>query len=68
MFPIMLFKIQNSLIYYNTNVLLSKFSKSLNQFTNYDMKLFIQSFNAKTTLEIDNYERFEFLGDAILKF
>ena len=28
MFSIMLFKIQNSLIYYNTNVLLSKFSKS----------------------------------------
>lgn len=68
LFPVILFKVQNSLIYYyNTNCLLHQFPLSFSEAKRIDIKLAMQAFNAKTTMEIENYERLEFLGDAILK-
>ena len=68
MFPVILFKLQNNLIYYyHANALMNQFKYSFGSLHRIDMKLFMQAVNSKTTLEIDNYERLEFLGDAILK-
>ena len=67
--PIILFKLQNSLIYYyNAKCLLNEFKLSLGTLNNIDIKLIMQCLNSKSTLEIENYERLEFLGDSILKF
>ena len=67
--PVLLFKLQNSLIYYyNTKCLLDEFKLSLGTLEKIDIKLIMQCLNSKSTLEIENYERLEFLGDSILKF
>ena len=68
MFPVILFKLQNNLIYYyHANSLMNQFKYTFKDIRRVDMKMFMQAVNSKTTLEIDNYERLEFLGDAILK-
>ncbi|MCQ2816608.1 MAG: DEAD/DEAH box helicase [archaeon] len=69
LFPVILFKVQYSLIYYyNSYILMNRFKNTFDKFEKFDIKMLIQSMNAKTTLELNNYERNEFLGDAILKF
>ena len=68
LFPVILFKVQNSLIYYhNANCLMNEFKHSFSSIKQIDIKMVMQALNAKSTMEIENYERLEFLGDSILK-
>lgn len=68
LFPVILFKVQNSLIYYyNANCLMNEFKHSFSTIKQIDVKMVMQALNAKSTMEIENYERLEFLGDSILK-
>src|SRR5690606_3990130 len=67
LFPIILQKVENSLIYYyQANALRTQFT-SFRLLERMDIRLITQALNSKTTLEYENYERLEFLGDAVLK-
>jgi len=69
MIPTILFKLQHDLIYYYQAVALkNRFLNSFGKLNYYKMNLLIEALNSKSTMESQNYERLEFIGDAILKF
>ena len=68
LFPLILHKVQHSLIYYYQAYCLRQRFDSFRSLEFFDLRLLMQSLNAKSTLECENYERLEFLGDSVLKF
>jgi ERCC4-related helicase/dsRNA-specific ribonuclease len=68
MLPIILFKVQHSMIYYYQASCLRQRFPSFKSLEQIDIRLLTQSLNSRSTLECENYERLEFLGDSVLKF
>lgn len=68
LFPVILYKIQHSLIYYYQAYCLRNRFTAFSTLEQIDMRLLTQSLNSRSTLEQENYERLEFLGDSVLKF
>ncbi len=69
MIPTILYKLQHDLIYYYQAIMLkNRFTSSFGTLQSFKMNLLIEALNSKSTLESQNYERLEFLGDSVLKF
>jgi len=65
--PILIYKIQNNIKYfYYTKLLYDEYQFIKNDKVN--ISLIIEALNSKTSMEAQNYERLEFLGDSVLKF
>jgi dsRNA-specific ribonuclease len=69
LFPMILYKLQNDLFYYyQARCLKNRFNFSFGELKQFKMNLLIEALNSKSTMESQNYERLEFLGDSVLKF
>lgn len=69
MIPTILHKLQHELIYYYQAIMLrNRFKNSFGTLQHFNMNLLIEALTSKSTMESQNYERLEFLGDAVLKF